>query len=138
MERTLVLIKPDGVRRGLTGEILRRFENRMLVVKALKILIPSKELVERHYEIHRGKYFFDRVVAYVASDAVVAMVLEGENVIMVVRQMMGEKEPLAALPGTIRGDFALTVRENIIHGSDSPESAQREIEIWFHTDEILV
>lgn len=137
MERTLVLIKPDGVRRGLTGEILRRFENRMLVVKALKILIPPKELVERHYEIHRGKYFFDRVVAYVASDAVVAMVLEGENVIMVVRQMMGEKEPLSALPGTIRGDFALTVRENIIHGSDSPESAQREIEIWFRADEIL-
>ncbi|MHB1457029.1 MAG: nucleoside-diphosphate kinase [Armatimonadota bacterium] len=137
MERTLVLIKPDGVRRGLTGEILRRFENRMLKMKALKMLVPPKELVERHYEIHRGKYFFDGVVAYISSDAVVAMVLEGENAIPVVRQMMGEKEPLSAYPGTIRGDFALTIRENLVHGSDSPESAEREIAIWFNHGEVL-
>lgn len=137
MERTLVLIKPDGVRRGLTGEILRRFENRMLRMKAMKMLIPSKELVERHYEIHRGKYFFDGVVSYVASGAVVAMVLEGEDAVMIVRLMMGEKEPLSALPGTIRGDYAITVRENLVHGSDSIENAEREIAIWFNTNEIL-
>lgn len=136
MERTLVLIKPDGVRRGLTGEILRRFENRMLNLMALKMLKPSKELVERHYEMHRGKYFFDEVVASIASGTVVAMVLEGENAVTAVRQMMGDKEPICAAPGTIRGDYALSVRENIIHGSDSLDNAEREISIWF--DDFLI
>ena len=137
MEQTLVLIKPDAVNRGLIGEIIRRFESRTLKIKALKILNPSKELIERHYEVHRGKPFFDDVVAFMASGTVVAMVLEGENAIEIVREMMGSLEPTEARPGTIRGDFTLSVRENLVHGSDSLESAEKEIAIWFGKDEIL-
>lgn len=137
MERTLVLIKPDGVRRGLIGEIIRRFENRTLAVKALKIVQPSKELAERHYGIHRGKPFFDGVVEFMTSGPVVAMVLEGEDAIAIVRQMMGALKPLEAQPGTIRGDYTLSVQENLVHGSDSPESAEKEIATWFSPDEIL-
>jgi len=137
MERTLVLVKPDAVRRGLIGEIIRRFENRTLEIKALKIVRPSRELVERHYEIHRGKPFFEQTVNFMASGPVVAMVLEGENAIEVVRQMMGALDPLAAQPGSIRGDYALSTRENLVHGSDSVESAESEIRIWFDPEEIL-
>ena len=137
MEQTLVLIKPDAVNRGLIGEIIRRFESRTLKIKALKILNPSKEIIERHYEVHRGKPFFDDVVAFMASGTVVAMVLEGENAIEIVREMMGALEPTEARPGTIRGDFTLNVRRNLVHGSDSFESAEREIGIWFGKDEIL-
>jgi nucleoside-diphosphate kinase len=137
MEQTLVLIKPDGVERGLIGEITRRFENRTLKIKALKLVEPSRELVERHYEVHRGKPFFDGVVEFMISGAVVAMVLEGDNAIEVVREMLGVLDPLEAKPGTIRGDYTLSVRENLVHGSDSPESAKREIAVWFEPDEIL-
>ena len=137
MEQTLVLVKPDAVSRGLIGEIIRRFENRTLRIKALRILNPSRELIERHYEVHRGKPFFDDVVAFMTSGTVVAMILEGENAIEIVREMMGALEPTEARPGTIRGDFTLVVRRNLVHGSDTLESAEREIPIWFRKDEIL-
>ena len=137
MEQTLVLIKPDAVRRGLIGEIIRRFENRTLEIKALKILKPSKQLVEKHYEIHRGKPFFDGVVKFMSSGPVVAMVVSGDNAITLVRQMMGALDPPKAVSGTIRGDFTLSTRENLVHGSDSPESAESEIPIWFAREEIL-
>lgn len=137
MEQTLVLIKPDAINRGLIGEIIGRFENRTLKIKALKILKPSKELMERHYEVHRGKPFFDGVVAFMASGTVVAMILEGENAIEIVRDMMGALKPTEARPGTIRGDFTLSIQENLVHGSDSLESAEIEIPIWFGKDESL-
>ena len=137
MEQTLVLIKPDAVRRGLIGEIIRRFENRTLKIKALKMVRPSRELIERHYEVHRGKPFFEPTVEFMTSGPVVAMIIEGENAIAVVREIMGALDPLKAQPGTIRGDYTLNVRENLVHGSDSPESAEREIAVWFAPDEIL-
>ncbi len=137
MEQTLVLIKPDAVSRGLVGEIISRFENRTIEIKALKILRPSRELVERHYEVHRGKPFFESVVEFMSSGTVVAMVLAGDNAIALVRQMMGALDPLKAQPGTIRGDYTLSTRENLVHGSDSPESAENEIAIWFNPEEIL-
>lgn len=137
MEQTLVLIKPDGVRRGLVGEIIRRFENRTLKLKALKIVQPSKELMEKHYEAHRGKPFFDGVVAFMSSGPVVAMILEGDNAIAIVRGMMGALDPLSAQPGTIRGDYTLSKQENLVHGSDAVDSAEREITVWFAPEEIL-
>ena len=137
MERTLVLVKPDGVSRGLVGEIIRRFENRTLDIKALKITKPCRELVEKHYEVHRGKPFFEGVVRFMSSGPVVAMVLEGENAIEQVRRMMGALDPLAAQPGTIRGDYTLSTKENLVHGSDAVESAEREIAVWFAPDEVL-
>lgn len=137
MERTLVLIKPDGVRRGLVGEIIRRFESRTLNIKALKIVKPSRELVERHYEVHRGKPFFEATVEFMTSGPVVAAVFEGDNAVSIVRKMMGALDPLQAEPGTIRGDFTLSTRENLVHGSDSVERARDEIAIWFDPDEIL-
>lgn len=137
MEKTLVLVKPDGVKRGLVGEIIRRFENRTLEVKALKILRPSRELVETHYAAHRGKPFFEGVVEFMSSGPVVAMVLAGDNAITLVRSMMGALDPLKADPGTIRGDFTLSTRENLVHGSDSPGTAEIEIAIWFTPEEIL-
>lgn len=137
MEQTLVLIKPDAVSRGLIGEIIGRFETRTLKIKALKIVRPSRELIERHYEVHRGKPFFEPTVEFMTSGPVVAMIIEGENAIAVVREIMGALDPLKAQPGTIRGDYTLSVRENLVHGSDSPESAEREIAVWFTPDEIL-
>ena len=137
MEQTLVLIKPDAVNRGLVGEIIRRFENRTLEIKALKILKPSRELIERHYDVHRGKPFFNDTVEFMTSGLVVAMVLAGESAIETVRDMIGALEPVEARPGTIRGDFTLSIRRNLVHGSDSPESAEREIPIWFGKEEIL-
>jgi nucleoside-diphosphate kinase len=137
MEQTLVLIKPDGVNRRMIGEIIRRFERRTLDIKALKITRPSRALIERHYEVHRGKPFFEGVVKYMSSGTVVALVLEGNDAIGIVRNMMGALNPLDAQPGTIRGDFTLSVQENLVHGSDSPESAMREIPVWFTPEEIL-
>ena len=137
MERTLVLVKPDGVSRGLVGEIIRRFENRTLEIKALKIIKPSKEMMEKHYEAHRGKPFFEDVVRFMSSAPVVAVVLEDENAVAIVRRMMGELDPLSAQPGTIRGDYTLRKEENLVHGSDAVESAEREIAVWFTPGEIL-
>ena len=137
MEQTLVLIKPDAVNRSLIGEIIRRFENRTLEIKALKIVLPSRQLIERHYEVHRGKPFFEDAVRFMTSGPVVAMVLEGDNAIAIVRNMMGALEPTEAQPGTIRGDYTLNINRNLIHGSDSIESAEREIAVWFTPKEIL-
>jgi nucleoside-diphosphate kinase len=132
MERTFVMVKPDGVRRGLVGEIVGRFERKGLRLVALKQTVPSRQLAEEHYAVHRDKPFFADVVNFVTSGPVVAMVLEGEaDVIEMVRLMMGKTKPTEAAPGTIRGDFANSTQENLVHGSDAPETAKAEIALWF-------
>jgi len=131
MERTLVLIKPDAVRRRLIGEIIRRIESRGLDIAAMRMLTPSRELAEEHYAVHRGKDFFEPTVEFMTSGPVVAMIVEGENAIELTRVMMGATNPLEAAPGTIRGDLTTSMRYNLIHGSDSPEAAAREINLWF-------
>lgn len=137
MNRTFAMVKPDGVQKGLVGEIISRFEKKGLKMVALKIMKITPELAEKHYSEHKGKPFFADLVNFITSGPVTAMVLEGENVIPTVRTMMGATNPQDAAPGTIRGDFALTIDENIIHGSDSPESAIREIGIFFKEEEII-
>lgn len=125
------MIKPDGVRRRLMGEIISRIERRNFDITAMKILIPSRALVEEHYAVHKGKDFFESTVEFVTSGPVVAMVVEGDNAITILRHMMGALKPEQAASGTIRGDFTISTRENLIHGSDSPETAAREIALWF-------
>ena len=137
MEKTLVLVKPDGVRRGLSGEIIARFENRGLQIVALKLMQISRPMAEKHYAEHVGKPFFDSLVEFITSGPVVAMVVKGDHAIRAVRAMMGATNPLEAAPGTIRGDFALVMSENVIHGSDGSESAAREIEAFFASSEIF-
>ena len=137
MEKTLVLVKPDGVRRGLSGEIIARFEKRGLQIVALKLLQISRTMAEKHYAEHVGKPFFESLVEFITSGPVVAMVVKGDHAIRAVRAMMGATNPLEAVPGTIRGDFALVMSENVIHGSDGPESAAREIEAFFASTEIF-
>jgi nucleoside-diphosphate kinase len=129
--RTLVLIKPDGVRRNLVGEILGRYERKGLKLLAIKSLKPTRDMAEEHYEEHRGKGFFEGVVEYLSSDAVIALILGGENAVKCVRAINGATKYYEALPGTIRGDFAFSMEENLVHASDSDESAEREIKIWF-------
>ena len=131
MERTFVMIKPDGVRRGLVGEILARFERKGFRIAALKLMRISQELAERHYAEHREKPFFPGLVRFITSGPVVAMVLEGPGVVAEVRKMMGATHPKDALPGTIRGDFATITTENLVHASDGHDSAAREIALWF-------
>jgi len=137
MNRTFAMVKPDGVEKGLVGEIISRFEKKGLKMVALKMMKITPELAEKHYSEHKGKPFFADLVNFITSGPVVAMVLEGENVIPTVRTMMGATNPQDAAPGTIRGDFALTIDENIIHGSDSPESAMREIGLFFKEEEMV-
>ncbi|WP_243093551.1 nucleoside-diphosphate kinase [Thermus thalpophilus] len=137
MERTFVMVKPDGFRRGLVGEILARFERKGFRIVGLKALKISQELAEKHYAEHREKPFFPSLVGFITSGPVVAMVLEGPNAIAEVRKMMGATHPKDALPGTIRGDFATTIDENVIHGSATPEDAQREIALFFRPEELL-
>ena len=137
MEKTLVLVKPDGVRRGLSGEIIARFEKRGLQIVALKLLQISRPMAEKHYAEHVGKPFFDSLVEFITSGPVVAMVVKGDHAIRAVRAMMGATNPLEAASGTIRGDFALLMSENVIHGSDGSESAAREIEAFFASSEIF-
>ncbi|MDI6828116.1 MAG: nucleoside-diphosphate kinase [Armatimonadota bacterium] len=137
MECTLVLIKPDAFERRLVGKIISRFENRNLKIKALKLIHPPRELAERHYAAHKGKPFYELAVGFLTSGPVVAMVLEGENAIELVRTMIGDTNPLKAQPGTIRGDYTLSITYNLVHGSDSPENAKAEIAIWFKPEEIL-
>ncbi|MHB9037517.1 MAG: nucleoside-diphosphate kinase [Armatimonadota bacterium] len=131
MERTFIMIKPDGVKRKLVGEIIGRIERRNLSIVAMKMLTPSRKLAEEHYSVHRGKDFFDGVVEFISSGPVVAMVVEGENCIKLMRNMMGALNPESAAPGTIRGDLTISTCENLIHGSDSPETAAYEIGLWF-------
>jgi len=131
LERTFLMIKPDGVQRRLVGEIIRRFEQKGFTLVALKHVTPSRETAEKHYEVHRGKPFFESVVSFISSGAVVAMVWESDNVVELSRKLIGATKPADANPGTIRGDYANTIEQNLIHGSDSPENAQQEISIWF-------
>ena len=131
VEQTLVLVKPDAMARALAGEILGRFERRGLVVRAARLVRVDRELAERHYEEHREKPFFGELVEFITSGPTLALVLEGESAIPVVRTTMGATNPAEAAPGTIRGDLALAMPDNLVHGSDAPESAQREIELWF-------
>jgi len=136
MERTFVMIKPDGVQRHLVGEIIRTFERRGLKIVGLKMLRITKELATRHYAEHQGKPFFNGLVEYITSAPVVAMVLEGRNCISLVRQMMGATDPVKAAPGTIRGNYGIDIGRNVIHGSDSPASATREIPLFFYETEL--
>jgi nucleoside-diphosphate kinase len=131
VERTLVLIKPDAVQRGLAGEILARFEQRGLVIREARLVQVDRELAEQHYAEHAEKPFFGELVEFITSTPTLALVLEGESAISVVRPTMGATNPTDAAPGTIRGDLALAMPNNLVHGSDSPESAQRELELWF-------
>ena len=137
MEQTFSMIKPDAVQRNLIGEIIGRFEKKGLKLVALKLLRISKEMAERHYAEHLGKPFFNELVDFITSGPVVAMIWEGKNAVQVVRTMMGKTDPQEALPGTIRGDFGMFTGNNIVHGSDSLESASREINLFFSQDEII-
>jgi nucleoside-diphosphate kinase len=136
-ERTLVLIKPDAVQRKLTGEILARFERRGLEIRAAKLLRVDRALAEQHYAEHVEKPFFGELVDFITSSPTLALVLEGEGAIAVVRTTMGATNPANAAPGTIRGDLALSMPDNLVHGSDSPESAEREVALWFAADELV-
>jgi nucleoside-diphosphate kinase len=130
-EQTLVLIKPDAITRGLTGDILRRFERRGLVMRAATLMHVDRELAELHYAEHAEKPFYGELVHFITSAPTLALVLEGEAAISVVRATMGATNPAQAAPGTIRGDLALAMPDNLVHGSDSAESAKRELELWF-------
>jgi nucleoside-diphosphate kinase len=131
MERTLILVKPDAFARNLSGEIIGRFERKGLRLAALRQLTMTRELAGRHYAEHEGKPFFEELVSFITSGPLVAMVLEGESAIAAARQVIGATNPLEASPGSIRGDFAIEVGQNMVHGSDSPESAAREVALFF-------
>jgi nucleoside-diphosphate kinase len=137
VERTLVLIKPDAVQRRLAGRILDRFEQRGLTIRGAKLLQVDQTLAQRHYAEHSEKPFFGELVEFITSSPTIALVLEGEGAIATVRTTMGATNPASAAPGTVRGDFALSMPDNLVHGSDSPESAEREIALWFTADELV-
>ncbi|RNC28700.1 MAG: Nucleoside diphosphate kinase [Candidatus Dichloromethanomonas elyunquensis] len=137
MERTFLMLKPDAVQRGLSGEIISRFEKKGFKLAALKLLQVGRNLAEEHYKEHKGKVFFEPTVRYIMSSPVIAMVWEGKNVISLAREMMGATNPANAGPGSIRGSYAMDISRNIIHGSDSVESAEREISLYFHPEEVL-
>jgi nucleoside-diphosphate kinase len=136
-ERTLVLIKPDALARGLAGEILGRLERRGLQIRAAKLVQLDRSLAERHYAEHSEKPFFGELVDFITSAPTLALVVEGESAISVVRATIGATNPAEAAPGTIRGDLALAMPDNLVHGSDSPESAEREIALWFSDSELV-
>jgi len=135
-ERTFVMIKPDGVQRGLVGDIISRFERKGVKLVAMKLVSVSKELAEKHYGIHKGKPFFEPTVKYITSSPVVAMIIEGNNAIEMVRGMMGATDPQKADVGTIRGDFGQFIGKNIVHGSDGPDTAEFEMNLWFKPEEL--
>ena len=137
MERTLIIIKPDGVQRGLIGNVITRLEQRGLKFVGLKLMQITPELAERHYGVHKGKPFYVGLVKYITSGPVVVGVVEGPNAISIVRTTMGATNPVEAIPGTIRGDYALEIGYNIIHGSDGPETAVQEINLFFRPEELL-
>jgi len=137
VEKTFLMLKPDAVQRGLIGEIIARFEKKGFKLVALKMLQVDRNLAEEHYKEHKGKGFFEPTVQYIMSSPVVAMVWEGKNVVAMAREMMGATNPANAGPGSIRGSFAMDISRNVIHGSDSVESAEREISLYFHPAEIL-
>jgi nucleoside-diphosphate kinase len=137
MERSLVLIKPDAIQRALAAQIISRFERKGLRIVAMKMLHMDKELAQRHYAIHRGKAFFDDLVSFITSSPLIAIVFQGENAVQIIRQMMGETDPAKATGGTIRGDFGIDVGHNLVHGSDSPQNACQEIDLFFSAEEIF-
>ncbi|MEA3346190.1 MAG: nucleoside-diphosphate kinase [Chloroflexota bacterium] len=137
MERTLIIIKPDAVQRGLIGEIISRFERRGLRIAAMKMVWIDEPLARKHYSIHRGKPFYEDLISYITSSPVVVMILEGSNAIEVVRHTMGATAPAEAAPGTIRADLGLEIGRNLVHGSDGPETAKREVALFFDEEEIL-
>jgi nucleoside-diphosphate kinase len=130
------MIKPDGVQRGLVGEVISRFERKGFTLVGMKFMAVSRELAEKHYEVHKERPFFSGLVEFIISSPVVAMVWEGENVIAAARTLIGATKPTDAQPGTIRGDFGIEVGRNLIHGSDAPETAQQEIGLWFQESEL--
>ena len=137
IERTFAMVKPDGVRRGLVGDVVKRLESKGFRIVGMKLMQISRELAERHYGEHEGKPFYEGLVTFITSGPVVAMVVEGENAILEWRKMMGATNPKEAAPGTLRGDFALVIDENVVHGSDAPATAEREIGLFFERSELL-
>ncbi len=130
-ERTLVILKPDAVQRGIAGEILARFERRGLRIAAMRLVKVDRAMAEKHYEVHKGKFFYEDLVKVISASPVIAFVLEAPNAIAVVRAMVGATRPHEAAPGTIRGDYALVGLRNLVHASDAPETAESEIKLWF-------
>ena len=137
MERTLVLVKPDGVQRGLIGEVIARLERRGLRLIAAKFMQVSRELAEAHYAIHKGKPFYDSLIEYITSAPVMAMAWEGPNAVAAVRQTMGATRPTEAAPGAIRHEFGLEIGRNLTHASDSPENGEKEVALWFKPEELV-
>jgi nucleoside-diphosphate kinase len=137
MQRTLILLKPDCVHRRLVGTILQRFEQKGLRLVALKFVQASRELAEKHYAVHKGKPFYDSLLAFLTAGPTVAVVFEGREAVAAARNLMGATDGVKAPPGTIRGDFAISVQNNLVHGSDSPENAQAEIALWFRPEELV-
>ena len=137
MQQTLILLKPDAVQRRLVGEIAARFERKGLRLAALKLVRASRELAEKHYAVHKGKPFYDSLLSFLTSGPTVAMVWEGREAVVVGRNLIGLTDGAKAVPGSIRGDLALSVQNNLVHGSDSPENAAAEIVLWFKTDELV-
>ena len=137
MEKSLVLIKPDAIQRGLAGEIISRLEKKGLKIVAMKMLYMDTSLAQRHYAIHKGKAFFDDLVNFITSSPIIAIVFQGKNAVEIIRQMMGETDSAKAQAGTIRGDFGIDIGHNLVHGSDSLENASNEIDLFFSAEEIL-
>ena len=137
MERSLVLVKPDAVQRALAGQIISRLESKGLKIIAMKMLHMDRNLAQRHYAIHKGKGFFNDLVSFITSSPLIAIVFQGDNAVQIIRQMMGETDPAKAPSGTIRGDFGVDVGHNLVHGSDSPENASKEIDLFFSGQEIF-
>ena len=137
VERSLILIKPDAVKRSLAGEILARIERRGFTLRAGKLILVDRELAEKHYAEHAEKPFFGELVAFITSSPTLALVVEGEGAIATLRKTIGATNPAEAEPGSIRGDLASSMPDNLVHGSDSPESAQREVALWFADDELV-
>lgn len=137
MEQTLILVKPDGVQRGLIGDMISRFERRGLKLVGMKFLQMSRELASEHYAVHRERPFYQSLVEYITSGPVVAMVWEGKDAVAAARSTMGATKPVEAAPGTIRGDFALEIGRNLVHGSDSPENGAKEVTLFFREDELV-
>ncbi len=137
MEKTLILLKPDCLHRRLAGAVLQRFEQKGLRLAALKLVQPSRSLAEQHYAVHKGKPFYDSLLQFLTSGPTLALVLEGREAVVVARNLIGATDGVKAPPGTIRGDFALSVQNNLIHGSDSPDNAKAEIALWFKPEELV-
>jgi nucleoside-diphosphate kinase len=137
MQRTLVLLKPDAVQRRVVGRIIERFESKGLRIVGMKMVQPSRALAEKHYAVHQGKPFYEDLLTFLTSGPTVALCLEGREAVAVVRNLMGPTDGAKAPPGTIRGDFGLSIQNNLVHGSDSPDNAATEISLWFAPDELL-